>query len=104
MNRLDRELGHIEAGGDREHAAHPGKRGCDQLDGAAPSRDRHGERTDGRGDYRAREVPGAERVGGEQDHNRVGAGGRGPEHESLLQPDTVCREPHTDGSEPCEKP
>ena len=104
VDRVDRELGHIEARRDREHTADPGKRSSDELDGAPPRRDRHGGGTDGRGDDRCREVTGAERVGGEQDRDGIGAGGGRAEDEALLQPDTMRREPDADGGEPCEKP
>ena len=104
VDLVDRELGHIEARRDGEHAADPGKRRGDELDGAPPRRDRHGGDTDGRGDDRCREVTGAERVGGEQDRDGVGAGCGGAEDEALLQPDAMRREPDADGGEPREKP
>ena len=72
-----------------------GKRGCDQLD-EEPRRAEiaTASGTDGRGDYRAREVPGAERVGGEQDHDRVGAGGRRPKSTSPSCSPTRCAASH----------
>ena len=44
VDLLDGELGHIEARGDCEHAADPGERRRDELDGATSRRDRHGKR------------------------------------------------------------
>ena len=49
-------------------------------------------------------MTGAERVRGEQDRDRVGAGCEAAEDEALLQPDAMRREPDADGSEPGEKP
>ena len=49
-------------------------------------------------------MTGAERVGGEQDRDGIGAGCGCAEDEALLQPDAMRREPDADGGEPREEP